>query len=81
MQALGFFGPHQGRLPRYWPFAQFPSIHLSPLAGIVATGRGFVLEPCGVRRIAVLAPPVEGDHAGLLALLSDGEAWSSSRRG
>ncbi|WP_238986829.1 helix-turn-helix domain-containing protein [Paracoccus sp. MKU1] len=51
---------------------------LAPLAGISATGRGFVLEPCRGRRIAVLAPPVEGDHAGLLALLADGEAWSSS---
>ncbi len=52
--------------------------HLAPLAGIRATGRGFMLEPCRGRRIAVLAPPVEGDHAGLLALLADGEAWSSS---
>nr|WP_240540264.1 helix-turn-helix domain-containing protein [Paracoccus sp. pheM1] len=52
--------------------------YLAPLAGIRATGRGFVLEPCRGRRIAVLAPPVEGDHAGLLALLADGEAWSSS---
>lgn len=52
--------------------------HLSLLAGISATGRGFVLEPCVGRRVAVLAPPVEGDHAGLLALLADGEAWSSS---
>lgn len=52
--------------------------HLAPLAGIRATRRGFLLEPCFGRRIAVLAPPVEGDHAGLLALLSDGEAWSSS---
>jgi predicted ArsR family transcriptional regulator len=26
----------------------------------------------------VLAPPIEGDHAKVLALLADGEAWSSS---
>ena len=26
----------------------------------------------------MLAPPVEGDHAEVLALLADGEAWSSS---
>jgi hypothetical protein len=26
----------------------------------------------------VLAPPAEGDHAEVLALLADGEAWSSS---
>ena len=28
--------------------------------------------------MAVLAPPIDGDHAALLALLSDGEAWSTS---
>ena len=28
--------------------------------------------------VGVLAPPVEGDHAEVLALLADGEAWSSS---
>jgi len=26
----------------------------------------------------VLAPPVEDQHAGVLALLADGEAWASS---
>jgi hypothetical protein len=26
----------------------------------------------------VLAPPIDGDQASLLALLSDGEAWSTS---
>lgn len=51
---------------------------LAPLAGIKATGGGFVLEPCGGRRIAVLALPVQCDHADLLALLADGEAWLSS---
>jgi DNA-binding transcriptional ArsR family regulator len=48
---------------------------LRPLAGLSATNRGFVLKAL---RVAVLAPPVEGDHAELLALLADGEAWSSS---
>ena len=26
----------------------------------------------------MLAPPIEGDHAEVVALLADGEAWSSS---
>jgi tetratricopeptide (TPR) repeat protein len=51
---------------------------LRPLAGLVATDRGFVLKPHREQAIVVLAPPVEGDHAEVLALLSDGEAWSSS---
>jgi hypothetical protein len=50
---------------------------LRPLAGLDATKRGFVLKP-GANMVAVLAPPVEGDHARVLALLADGEAWSSS---
>jgi hypothetical protein len=51
---------------------------LEPLAGLNATQRGFALEPRGTGAVAVLAPPVEGDHADVLALLADGEAWSSS---
>ncbi|MBV9736291.1 MAG: helix-turn-helix domain-containing protein [Acidisphaera sp.] len=51
---------------------------LRPLAGLHATGRGFLLRPHRARTAAVLAPPVEGDHAAMLALLADGEAWSSS---
>jgi tetratricopeptide (TPR) repeat protein len=51
---------------------------LRPLAALDATKRGFVLKPHGTNRVAVLAPPVEGDHAEVLALLADGEAWSSS---
>jgi hypothetical protein len=51
---------------------------LRPLAGITASDRGFVLKPRGTREIVVLAPPVEERHAGILALLADGEAWSSS---
>jgi predicted ArsR family transcriptional regulator len=37
-----------------------------------------VLKPRGGLRVAVLAPPEEGDHAQVMALLADGEAWSSS---
>ena len=51
---------------------------MRPLAGLKATKRGFLLRPHRARTVAVLAPPVEGDHAAVLALLADGEAWSSS---
>ncbi|MGV3479489.1 MAG: helix-turn-helix domain-containing protein [Sphingobium sp.] len=51
---------------------------LSALAGISATGRGFALRPHGTRRVVVLAPPIDDDHRAVLALLADGEAWSSS---
>lgn len=47
-------------------------------AEITATGQGYRLDAPHASGVAVLAPPVEGDHAGLLALLADGEAWSSS---
>jgi hypothetical protein len=51
---------------------------LQPLAGIAATKRGFLLKPRGSASVAVIAPPVEDDHGDVLALLADGEAWSSS---
>ncbi|CAB3768873.1 hypothetical protein GQ57_28325 [Burkholderia sp. MSh2] len=51
---------------------------LRPLANIVATPRGFALEPLGVRETVVLARPADDRHAAMLALLADGEAWSSS---
>lgn len=51
---------------------------IEPLAGLKATDRGFRLEPRDTTAVAVLAPPVDGEHAELLALLADGEAWSSS---
>lgn len=51
---------------------------LRGLARIEATRQGFALVPPDGRAIVVLAPPVEGPHAALLALLADGEAWSSS---
>lgn len=51
---------------------------IGPLAGLDATKQGFRLNPHGKAGVAVLAPPVEGDHAEVLALLNDGEAWSSS---
>lgn len=51
---------------------------LRPVAEVTATKRGFALAPRSRREIVVLAPPAEDAHAGLLALLADGEAWSSS---
>jgi len=48
------------------------------LAGIEATARGFVLQPRDGRTVAVLAPPIDGEQASLVALLSDGSAWSTS---
>ena len=51
---------------------------LGPLADVRATSRGFTLAPRGARQVVVLAPPVEGEHARVLGLLADGEAWSSS---
>jgi tetratricopeptide (TPR) repeat protein len=51
---------------------------IRPLAALTATGRGFALRPHAAGDVAVLAPPVECDHAEVLALLADGEAWSSS---
>jgi len=51
---------------------------LRPLAGVNATKQGFALVPHGTHEVVVLAPPVEGEHAAVLAFLSDGESWSSS---
>jgi hypothetical protein len=51
---------------------------LRSLAELVATPRGFALVPCSARQVVVLARPVEDEHATVLALLADGEAWSSS---
>ncbi|MGH6876322.1 MAG: helix-turn-helix domain-containing protein [Rhizomicrobium sp.] len=51
---------------------------LHEVAGIDATKDGFALVPRRARDIAVLAPPTDEAHAAVLALLGDGEAWSSS---
>lgn len=48
------------------------------MAQISATPRGFALQPLDQRPVAVLAPPVDGEEASLLALLADGAAWSTS---
>lgn len=51
---------------------------LRTLANIEATKRGFTLSPKRGREVIVLAQPVENKHAAVLALLADGESWSSS---
>ena len=51
---------------------------LRTLADVGATKRGFALAPRRARSVVVLAPPVEGEHAAVLAFLADGESWSSS---
>jgi hypothetical protein len=51
---------------------------VATLARIEATARGFILEPLDACDVVVLAPPIEGDQASLLALLADGAAWSTS---
>jgi hypothetical protein len=51
---------------------------LRMLADVSATKRGFALAPRRASEVVVLAPPVEEQHAAVLAFLADGESWSSS---
>jgi hypothetical protein len=51
---------------------------LRPLTEINATQRGFVLSPRGAREVVVLARPIDEKHGAVLALLADGESWSTS---
>jgi len=51
---------------------------LRGLADVNATRDGFALVPARAREVVVLVPPVDTAHADVLALLVDGEAWSSS---
>jgi tetratricopeptide (TPR) repeat protein len=53
---------------------------LRPLADVRATTRGFALAPRRGREVVVLARPtaIGDEHAAVLALLADGESWSSS---
>ena len=53
-------------------------VALTRLAEIRATKRGFALAPRRASDVLVLARPVEEPHASVLALLDDGEAWSTS---
>ena len=51
---------------------------LHTLADVSATKQGFALAPRRARAVVVLAPPVEDEHAAVVAFLADGESWSSS---
>jgi hypothetical protein len=51
---------------------------LRTMAHIRATPRGFALAPCRAPEVVVLARPIEEEHAAVLALLADGESWSTS---
>jgi hypothetical protein len=48
------------------------------MAEISATKHGFTLSPSHASEVVILARPVDDAHAAVLALLADGEAWSSS---
>lgn len=51
---------------------------VKPMAQIEATARGFILQPQPGSEVAVIGPPIDGEQASLIALLSDGAAWSTS---
>lgn len=51
---------------------------LRPLLALTATERGFALTPRRARKVVVLAPPADGERGAVLAILADGESWSSS---
>lgn len=51
---------------------------LAPLADVNATAHGFALAPREGRDVVVLARPIDEPHAAVLALLADGQSWSSS---
>ena len=51
---------------------------LGPLAEVRATPDGFALVPRGAGSVRLLAPPIESPDAEVLALLADGEGWSTS---
>jgi hypothetical protein len=51
---------------------------LRSLASVSATAQGFALASRRAREVVVLAPPVEDQHAAVIAFLADGESWSSS---
>jgi len=51
---------------------------LRTLASVSATERGFEISPRRAGQVVVLAPPIDGDRAAVLAFLADGESWSSS---
>jgi len=51
---------------------------LAELADLHATARGFALSPHRAGEVVVLAREIDGEDTVVLALLSDGESWSTS---
>ena len=51
---------------------------LRGLAEVSATKQGFALTPRRASKVLVLAQPVEDENVSVLAILADGESWSSS---
>lgn len=51
---------------------------LQPGLRIEATALGYALAAPAGQVVVLLLPPIEGEHAPLLALLADGAAWSTS---
>jgi hypothetical protein len=51
---------------------------LRAVARVSATKQGFALAPRGAGEVILIAPPVEDQHAAVLAFLADGASWSSS---
>ncbi|MCI0516710.1 MAG: hypothetical protein L0Y45_02645, partial [Woeseiaceae bacterium] len=51
---------------------------LRTMAEVPATKHGFALLPRRASDVVVLAQPMEEKHGAVLALLADGESWSSS---
>ncbi|MEM9454257.1 MAG: HTH domain-containing protein [Myxococcota bacterium] len=51
---------------------------LGDLATVESTPRGFGLRSFDASEVVLLVPPVDGEHAAVLALLSDGSTWSTS---
>ncbi len=51
---------------------------LAELVTIEATPSGFAMRPRRAVEIVVLAPPLDDEHGAVLALLADGNRWSSS---
>ncbi len=54
---------------------------LRPLADVRATPGGFTLLPRAAATVRLVVPPIESPDAAVLALLADGEAWSTSALG
>lgn len=51
---------------------------IGELAHVAATPRGYALVPQRGHAVVILARPVDERHGAVLALLSDGQSWSSS---